>query len=56
MLAAFAAQMAFIYTPVMQTLFRTTPLTIAELLITALVASSVLFGSEIDKLRTRIKK
>ncbi|MCL6472608.1 MAG: HAD-IC family P-type ATPase [Firmicutes bacterium] len=52
-IAAFLAQMALIYIPAMQTVFRSTPLSIREFLIAVGVASVVLFGSEIDKWRLR---
>ncbi|HZD61074.1 MAG TPA: cation transporting ATPase C-terminal domain-containing protein, partial [Anaerolineae bacterium] len=55
MIIAFVAQMAFIYVPAMQTIFRTTALNITELLLTAVIASTVLIGSELDKWRLRAR-
>ncbi|MDI6716464.1 MAG: HAD-IC family P-type ATPase [Actinomycetota bacterium] len=54
MIAAFTAQMALLYLPFMQTVFRTIALNINDLLITVAIASAVLVGSEIDKLRLRL--
>jgi len=56
MLAAFLAQMSLLYVPVMQTLFRTTALTVSDLLLTVVLASTVLIGSEFDKWRLRTKE
>lgn len=52
-LAAFTAQMALLYLPIMQTIFRTTALSVDDLLISIAIASSVLVGSEFDKWRLR---
>lgn len=52
-IAAFAAQMALIYLPILQTIFRTTALELSDLLIALAIASTVLIGSEFDKLRLR---
>ncbi len=49
MVAAFIAQIAVIYVPALQWVFRTEALTIAEWLKIALVASSVIAAVEIDK-------
>ena len=55
MIAAFFAQLAFIYAPPLQWVFRTVPLTGAEWLRILLVSASIIVVVEIDKLlRTRI--
>lgn len=55
MIAAFFAQLAFIYAPPLQWVFRTVPLTGAEWLRILAVSASIIVVVEIDKLlRTRI--
>jgi len=52
-LAAFTAQMIFLYLPAMRTVFRNTALSLNELLVALAIASPVLLGSEIHKWRLR---
>lgn len=53
-IAAFIAQMSLLYLPIMQTIFRTTALSVNDLLVSIAIASSVLVGSELDKWRLRV--
>jgi Ca2+-transporting ATPase len=55
LMAAFFAQMAVLYVPALQFVFRTVPLTATEWLRIALVASTVVIAVEIDKLIRRRK-
>jgi Ca2+-transporting ATPase len=56
MLAAFLAQLAVIYVPALQWLFRTEPISVDEWLRILLVASSVIAAVEVDKFFRRKKK
>ena len=49
LVAAFFAQLAVLYVPALQWVFRTVPLTIGEWLQIAAVTSTVIVGVEIDK-------
>jgi Ca2+-transporting ATPase len=53
MIAAFLAQLAVIYVPTLQWLFRTEPISAAEWLRILLVASSVIVAVEADKFLRR---
>jgi len=55
MIAAFFAQLAFIYAPPLQWVFRTVPLTGSEWLRILAVSSSIILVVEIDKLLRRAK-
>jgi len=52
-ITAALAQMSILYAPFMRTVFRTTALSLNELLIAIGIASTVLIGSELDKARIR---
>lgn len=56
MLAAFVAQLAFLYAPPLQWVFRTVPLAAAEWLQVIGIAATVLVAVEIDKWGRRRKK
>jgi len=56
MVAAFLAQIAVIYVPALQWVFRTEPLTGTEWLRIVIVALTVFVGVEIDKAIRRVKK
>ena len=49
----FALQMATIYVPVLNPIFKTEPLTVNELLFTLVLSSAVFFSVEIEKLVKR---
>ncbi|MCX7914443.1 MAG: HAD-IC family P-type ATPase, partial [Thermodesulfovibrionales bacterium] len=56
MIAAFFAQLAFIYVPALQWVFRTEPITLSEWVNIILISLTVIFVVEIDKyLRHRIR-
>jgi len=56
MIAAFLAQLAVIYVPALQWIFRTEPITTGEWLRILIVASSVIAAVETDKYLRRRKK
>jgi magnesium-transporting ATPase (P-type) len=49
LLAAFFTQLAVLYVPALQFVFRTVPLSISEWLHIAVVTSTVIIGVEMDK-------
>jgi Ca2+-transporting ATPase len=51
----FALQMATVYVPALQSVFKTQPLTVQELLLTILLSSVVFIAVEIEKLLKRKK-
>jgi Ca2+-transporting ATPase len=51
----FALQMATVYVPELQPIFKTQPLTVQELLLTILLSSVVFIAVEIEKLLKRKK-
>ena len=52
-LSTFLLQLAVIYVPFLQETFRTAPLTLGELVLTAVLGSVVLFGVEFEKIFIR---
>ncbi len=56
MVAAFFAQLSFIYVPALQWLFRTEPLTFSEWAIILFVSSTVILVVEVDKFIRRKKR
>jgi Ca2+-transporting ATPase len=56
LVAAFFAQLAVLYVPALQWIFRTVPLSIGEWLQIAVVTSTVIIGVEMDKWIRRRKK
>ncbi len=56
MIAAFFAQLAVIYVPALQWVFRTVPLTADEWIKIGLITTTVLFAVEIDKWLRRMKR
>gem|GEM_PF-6047619 len=56
MLLTLALQMATIYVPALNPIFKTAPLSAGELLITFLLSSVVFFAVEMEKAVKRLKR